>query len=217
MPGMPLDLALPNTSSITRRINALVIHCSATPSGNWLGGRAPGIAGYRSAALVIDGWHQQRGFKRQPAWVARHQTGLKSIGYHYVVDLTGRVWLGRNLCEVGAHVAGRNADTVGICLVGGAELDAQYTAEQWASLRDLVLQLCNHLSVPMLPYMNGSGVCGHRDMSPDANRDGQINRRDWLKTCPGFDVAGWLSSSLKPADRNLWSGPLRGLGAGVAA
>lgn len=206
MPVMPIDLTLPAKASITRTINTVVLHCSATPSGQWLGGHVPGRAGYTSASRTIDLWHARRGFKRQPAWVARHVPLLKSIGYHYVVDLDGRLWQGRHLCEVGAHVAGHNAQSVGICLVGGAELDAQYSPAQWATLQDLVVLLCNHLGVSMSPLMNGGGVCGHRDLSPDANRDGQVTRAEWLKTCPGFDVAGWLLGGLKPADRNVWTG-----------
>ncbi|MDO9093393.1 MAG: N-acetylmuramoyl-L-alanine amidase [Rubrivivax sp.] len=203
---MALELSLPATASITRTINLIVLHCSATPSGQWVGGHVPGRAGYTSPSRSIDLWHARRGFKRQPAWVARHMPLLKSIGYHYVVDLDGRLWQGRHLVEAGAHAVGHNADSVGICLVGGAELDAQYTAAQWATLQDLVLQLCNHLSVPMRPFMNGSGVCGHRDLSPDADGDGRINRTDWLKTCPGFDVSAWLAAGLKPADRHVWTG-----------
>jgi N-acetylmuramoyl-L-alanine amidase len=210
MPGMPhppLMLALPAPTSLARTVNLIVLHCSATPSGQWLGGSVPGRAGYVSASRSIDLWHAKAGFKRQPAWVARHNTQLKHIGYHYVVDLDGRLWLGRHLAEVGAHVAGHNANSVGICLVGGAEMDARYTAAQWATLAGLVGQLAGHLGVPLQHVQGrGTGVCGHRDLSPDANGDGRITRRDWLKTCPGFDVAGWLQAGLVPAERNVYPG-----------
>lgn len=205
MPGMALDLPLPATASITRTISLIVLHCSATPSGLWLGGR-PSLAGYVGASRTIDQWHAKRGFKRQPAWVARHMPGLKHIGYHYVVDLDGKLWQGRNLVEVGAHAAGHNANSVGICLVGGVELDAQYTLAQWATLAELVMRLATHLAVPLQHAQGGgTGVCGHRDLSPDANSDGRITRADWLKTCPGFDVAAWLAAGLTPTERNVWS------------
>jgi N-acetylmuramoyl-L-alanine amidase len=31
-------------------------------------------------------------------------------------------------------------------------------------------------------------VCGHRDLSPDLNRDGKITPNEWTKACPCFDV-----------------------------
>ena len=203
MPGMALDLTLPATASITRTINLIVLHCSATPSGQWIGG-TPGRVGYIGASRTIDQWHGKRGFKRQPAWVARHMPGLKSIGYHYVVDLDGRLWQGRNLIEAGAHVVGHNAHSLGICLVGGAELDAQYTPAQWATLAELVTRLATHLGVPLQhAQAGGTGVCGHRDLSPDADGDGRTTRADWLKTCPGFDVSGWLAAGLQAPGRNV--------------
>lgn len=195
-------------SNVGRAIDLLAIHCSATQSGKWLGG-APGTVGRKSAAAVIDGWHAQRGFCRVPAARSAFNWQLAAIGYHYVVDLDGTVLTGRSLSEVGAHAAGFNANSVGICMVGGIEAQAQYTAPQWAALRDLVQQLSNRFGVPLQRpvrtplktapgFRAAHGVCGHRDLSPDLNRDGAITRNEWLKTCPGFDVSAWLAGGMQP-------------------
>jgi hypothetical protein len=32
-------------------------------------------------------------------------------------------------------------------------------------------------------------VCGHRDLSPDLNGNGEIEPEEWIKQCPCFDVA----------------------------
>jgi N-acetylmuramoyl-L-alanine amidase len=172
-------------SSPARAIDLIVVHCSATPSGKALG------TGRRSpAAQVIDGWHKQRGFARSPAAVAEYNTGLPHIGYHYVIDVDGLVQCGRRLAEVGAHVKGHNAKSIGICLVGGAEPVAAYTAAQWSSLTYLVNTL--RLQRPL------ARVVGHRDLSSDANADGRVQVHEWLKTCPGFDVQAWMANGCTP-------------------
>lgn len=215
-------LATPNSPTVTvplapqakpfppRQVDLVVIHCSATPSGKPLAQGTPGTAGFKRAVNVIDGWHKARGFGRRPADVQVFSKSLPHIGYHYVVDLDGSVWSGRGLGEVGAHAQYFNARSVGICLVGGAERDAQYTAAQWASLAQVVAMLCRQFGIPAAPpkraksdhnptgYGISGGVTGHRDVSPDANHDGTIKPNEWLKTCPGFDVAVWMANGMQP-------------------
>lgn len=198
-----------------RAIDLLVIHCSATPSGKPLTQGKPGQANYLNAPKIINAWHAERGFKRAPEAVRAFSSGLPSIGYHYVIDLNGEVWNGRGLDEVGAHAANFNAHSVGICLVGGAEKDAQYTADQWASLQKVVAMLLATYGIPCAAPKRVadrsapgglrmvSGVCGHRDLSPDKDGDGQIESFEWLKTCPGFDVRTWLARGMRPLPEQL--------------
>lgn len=195
----------------SRRIRLIVLHCSATPSGKPItaGVRLPGVA---PAVATIDAWHALRGFRRGDAARIRFNPQLGSIGYHYVVDLDGAVHTGRHLDEQGAHAAGFNAASAGICLVGGAERDARYTPRQWDALRELVQSLCHALALPPIRPLHprdGVGVCGHRDLSPDANADGQVQPYEWLKTCPGFDVGEWLAQGMEPPARHLLQEPPR--------
>lgn len=45
--------------------------------------------------------------------------GYGDIGYHYLIDPSGRVWQGRDLALQGAHASGsNNVGNVGICLLG---------------------------------------------------------------------------------------------------
>lgn len=183
-----------------RFVNLVVVHCSATPSGRWLSGRR-GAPGFREAADVIDGWHAARGFHRTAVAVDRYNPSRPHIGYHFVVDIDGTIEFGRALKEVGAHVQGYNASSFGVCLVGGAERDARYTAAQWESAAALLRELCKRQAVPLMAPLyprRGGGVCGHRDLSPDTDCDGRIQPHEWLKTCPGFDVSAWLARGLVP-------------------
>ena len=35
----------------------------------------------------------------------------------------------------------------------------------------------------------GCKICGHRDLSPDLNGNGEIEPEEWVKQCPCFDVS----------------------------
>lgn len=204
------DVALQVGQAPARSIDLVVIHCSATPSGKPLTRGEPGTPGYLNAPKIINAWHAARDFKRRPEAVRAFSSQLPSIGYHYVIDLTGEVWSGRGLNEVGAHAQNFNAHSVGICLVGGAEREAQYTAAQWKSLQQVVSMLLSEFGIPCaapkrvpspmspLGYTMFGGVCGHRDLSPDGNGNGLVEPFEWLKTCPGFDVRAWLARGMQP-------------------
>lgn len=128
-----------------RDITHLVIHCSATPEGR------------SHTAADIGRWHKDRGFHR--------------IGYHYVIRLDGTVEKGREETEVGAHVAGHNSKTIGICYVGGVDKvklqpkDTR-TREQKAALLKLLKELRRRYPKAV--------ILGHRDFPKVA------------KACPSF-------------------------------
>lgn len=154
---------------MTRKVHTIVIHESDTPTGR------------ETTAHDIDQWHRARGWFRSEVHRKAYNPTLTSIGYHYVIRIDGTVETGRHPDEIGAHVAGHNADSIGICLVGCG----QYTPAQWDTLADLVNNLIG-------TYGLNTGVCGHRDF-PGVT-----------KTCPDFDVAQWIAGScVAPADHTV--------------
>lgn len=163
-----------------RSVSHIVIHCSATPNGQPCGVHS------------LDEMHKARGFLRRPEWASIFSPGLKHIGYHCVIDSTGMERYGRHLDEIGAHVQGSNARSVGVCMTG---TDA-FTQKQWGSLARLVGYLQRRYP--------DARVLGHRDFSPDLDGDGVIERHEWIKTCPGFDVAAWLAAGKTPDSKNVW-------------
>lgn len=100
-----------------RRIDLIVIHCSATPNGR------------PHTAADIDAWHKARGF-----------TG---IGYHKVIYVDGSVHDGRRIEQIGAHASGYNAYSIGICMIG----TDKFTLRQWESLKSLVDELQDKYAV----------------------------------------------------------------------
>lgn len=147
-----------------RRINYIVIHCSATRAGQTV------------TAADVDSWHRKRGFAK--------------IGYHWFVRLDGELEKGRDETEVGAHVQGHNSNSIGICYAGGLDTNGKSadtrTPQQLIKLESVVRDVLSR-------YPNAK-VCGHRDLSPDRNGDGKITKNEYLKDCPCHDVAAWLTS-----------------------
>lgn len=127
-----------------RPINKIILHCSATKEGK------------NFTVKDIDEWHRQRGFK--------------CIGYHYVIYLDGTVHKGRDESEVGAHCSGQNSFSIGICYIGGLDVNGKpkdtRTDKQKAAIKSLVAEL-------KLKYPDAT-IHGHNEF---AN-----------KACPCFDV-----------------------------
>ena len=117
-----------------RQINYIIIHCSATKAGRDF------------HAKDIDKWHRERGFDE--------------IGYNVVVDLDGKVELGRSEAKPGAHCKGHNSDSIGICYIGGLDENGKpadtRTELQKAALAGLVAGYKQRFP--------NAKVIGHRDM-----------------------------------------------------
>lgn len=142
-----------------RRITDIILHCSATQEGQ------------RVTVADIDRWHRASGFKK--------------IGYHYVIYADGSIHAGRDISEIGAHVAGHNATSIGICYIGGLDTEGRAkdtrTPEQKASIFYLLQKLREEFP--------SARIRGHRDFSPDKNRNGKIDPSEYIKECPCFDAS----------------------------
>ena len=79
------------------------------------------------------------------------------IGYHFILDRAGRVWEGRSLRYVGAHVSAANRENIGVMLLGNFEYQ-EPSARQLAALRGLTLALRERFNV------DAGEVFGHRDL-----------------------------------------------------
>jgi N-acetylmuramoyl-L-alanine amidase len=182
-----------------RPINLLVIHCSATKNGQPIARGSVGTSGFKSTPAVIDSWHAERGFQRTAPTAKTFNPHLQHIGYHFVITTDGAVFTGRAPEEVGAHAVNANANSLGICMVG----TDTFTQKQWDALKSLVTRLCAEYKIPLAFARRAGprlfdGICGHRDTSPDKDGDGKVEPFEWLKTCPGFDVAKWINYGMTP-------------------
>lgn len=153
-----------------RAITSIAVHCAYTTADMDIG------------VAEIARWHRARGFS--------------DIGYHFVIRRQGQVETGRALERTGAHVAGHNAHSIGVCLAGGKAADADtvemnFTDAQMAALRSLLCEL--------------------KQRFPNAEVMGHCDYPGVAKACPCFDVRAWwdgkepaLPQSQKGQD--LWPG-----------
>ena len=126
---------------IAKNIKLLVVHCSDSED---------------SEALTAFDLHKMH-----------LNFGWDGIGYHKVINRSGKIENGRPEYWVGAHVKGKNTISLGVCLIGRY----QFTAKQFISL-ERVLRKWKSL------YPEAK-IVGHRDTG------------NTKKTCPNFDVITW--------------------------
>lgn len=126
-------------------IDKIIIHCTATPEGRHI------------TIDDVDKWHKKRGFKK--------------IGYHYLIELNGKLSRGRSEEEQGAHCRGYNKNTIGVCYVGGLDKNMRP--------RDTRTKEQKHALKILLEYLKDkypkSTIHAHNEF---AN-----------KACPCFDVS----------------------------
>lgn len=105
-------------------------------------------------------------------------------GYHYLVDANGET---HNLLpedQVSNGVQGYNSTAVNVAYIGGIDSNGKgidnRTDEQKKSLKSLLTELKKKYP--------GAEILGHRDISPDKNKNGIVDPWERIKECPCFDA-----------------------------
>lgn len=154
-----------------RNVNEIIVHCSATKA-DWMS-----TSPTSKKVAEIKKWHVQ-------------DNGWKDIGYHYLIDRDGTVASGRPVSQVGAHVSGRNTNTIGVCLLGGYgsnekdPFSKHFTSAQEEALRNLIKDLRK-------AYPTITIVSGHNQYA--------------AKACPGFNVPSWYNTTVTNTDKESYS------------
>lgn len=151
-----------------RQIKYIILHCTAGPQSQTI--------------PTIRAWWRKQG------WTVD--------GYHYIITPEGEVVNLVPIERVSNGVKGYNAKAINICYIGGVETDEKKpemakgrpvdnrTSAQRIEMEKLVRHFHN-----LFP---GAMILGHRDLSPDKNRNGIVEESEWVKSCPSFSVAKWL-------------------------
>lgn len=153
------------TGWCTREIREVIVHCTAT---------RPEV---KADVEAIDGWHKARGFHKQAK--SGHY-----CGYHFVIAPDGTIERGRWMSEMGAHVVGHNARSIGVVYAGGLDRHGVAVDTRTPEQKDALVWLLGHLK----ERWPKAEIKGHRDCSPDKNHNGKIEKWEWLKDCPCFDA-----------------------------
>lgn len=129
-----------------RKIDTIVIHCTASDNQN------QSVEGIRQYHKASRGW--------------------SDIGYHYLIDFKGKVYPGRSVEKPGAHVAGHNSHTIGVCLFGLHN----FTEAQMRALPVLISEI-------QKKFGNKLAVKSHNEYTNS-------------KTCPNFMLKDFLKGKL---------------------
>ena len=123
-----------------RKINKIIIHCTATPEG-----RQHDVADIRR-------WHLKRGFN--------------DIGYHYLIHIDGTVEEGRPINKQGAHCSGENKGSIGLCYVGGMSKDMKKAKDtRTQAQKDSLINLMHEL---IYKYNKDMTIHGHNEYANKA-------------------------------------------------
>ena len=115
---------------------------------------------------IIDYW------KRVLKW--------KSVGYHIIINEDGTYERLSPDEKPTNGVKGHNHHAIHICYKGGLGGKDTRTESQKNMLR-IILQDYK------LKYRKAF-ILGHRDLSPDLNKDGLVTKGEWVKICPCFSA-----------------------------
>lgn len=128
-----------NLKKSVRRVNRVIIHCTATPEGRDV------------SPQEIKDWHVKG-------------NGWSDIGYHYVITLDGEVHEGRNIDRTGAHTRGANKNSIGVVYVGGVDQDMN-ALDTRTDAQDTALA---NLIQALLEMYPGATVHGHNEFASKA-------------------------------------------------
>lgn len=103
-----------------RKIDEIIIHCSATKEGKDFN------------VDDIRRWHV-------------NGNGWVDVGYHFVIRLDGRIEVGRPITMKGAHTTNHNANSVGICYVGGLDENGKAKDTRTEAQKKALRELCHQL------------------------------------------------------------------------
>ena len=120
---------------MTRKINLIVIHCSATRSNQ------------RFTVEMLKACHNAR-------------FNGKGIGYHYFIEKDGQVFQTRDENEIGMHARHYNTHSIGICYEGGLDEKGRPADTRTPAQRAALIALLRSLKID---YPNAE-ILGHCEL-----------------------------------------------------
>ena len=117
-----------------RKINLIVIHCSAT--------------------------RVDRDFPVESLEACHKARGFRTIGYHYYITKDGILYPCRPESEIGAHAKHYNAHSIGICYEGGLDKNGAPADTRTPAQKQTMESLLQSLAID---YPEAE-IVGHRDL-----------------------------------------------------
>jgi peptidoglycan hydrolase-like protein with peptidoglycan-binding domain len=131
-------------------------------------------------------WSERRGFtvhysagpsSQTPRAIQNYHMdsrGWWDIGYNFLVDTYGRVYVGRGFDVEGSHATSYNRSHIGMCFIGG---NGQATPAAKRAFVAVYLEACSRAGRMLSKTFHG-GLAGH------------------ATACPGADLRGWVQAGM---------------------
>lgn len=142
--------------------------------------------------------HCSAGFGKRPSIEAFWKSkGWKSPGYHRLIDTDGTIHNLLPFSGTSNGVRGFNEQSINICYIGGVENSGTPTKPIWKAkdtrteAQKKAIKTCIQEAQQWLKANKNTNkiiVQGHRDFSPDLNKNGIIESWERIKECPSFDA-----------------------------
>ncbi len=148
-------------SPCSRMITKLIVHCTATPEGEDF------------TVDAVNASHKARGFSY---YIDPDTKQRRYIGYHYIILRDGTIVRCRPENVRGCHTANHNAESIGVCYVGGCP---SRSVKNWSMQgKDTRTEAQKAAIISLLKELRkryrGAAIYGHRDFA--------------AKACPSFDA-----------------------------
>lgn len=116
--------------------------------------------------------------------------GWKNPGYHYLIDAGGAIHQLLDESLVSNGVQGYNSTAINVAYIGGIDQAGKAIDNRTEPQKKALIKL---LRLLRKRYPEAQ-ILGHRDISPDTNRNGKVDSWERIKECPCFDAIPEYSS-----------------------
>jgi N-acetylmuramoyl-L-alanine amidase len=142
--------------------------------------------------------HCSAGFGELPSIEAFWKSkGWKSPGYHRLIDVDGTIHKLLDFGKTSNGVLGFNEQAINICYIGGVDNIGTPEKPIWKAkdtrteVQKTAIRTCiKEANVWLKENENTNKIIvqGHRDFSPDLNKNGIIESWERIKECPSFEA-----------------------------
>lgn len=105
-------------------------------------------------------------------------------GYHYIIEPDGNIVNTWPVERISNGVKGHNEHIINVCYIGGIDAKGKAVDNRTASQKSAIIAVIRELR----SRFGSLKVVGHRDFSPDVNRNGIVDPWERIKECPCFDA-----------------------------
>ena len=110
--------------------------------------------------------------------------GWKNVGYHLLISKDGSYERLADDSQITNGVGGHNANAIHISYKGGVDSKGRALDNRTPEQKRTLLTLLRTLKAKYPKAI----IQGHRDFSPDKNKNGIIEPWEYIKMCPSFDA-----------------------------